>query len=131
MPAGTVLVIEDDVLIRLAVADHLRHCGYDVLEAQNGQEAIRLLDDGAPVDVVFTDVQMPGAIDGFGVVRWLREHRPKLPVLIASGHALALELASKLCDVRSAFAKPYDEARVAAAVAELLSDRPAVSSSAA
>jgi CheY-like chemotaxis protein len=131
MPAGTVLVIEDDVLIRLAVADHLRHCGYDLLEAQNGQKAIRLLDDDGPVDVVFPDVQMPGAIDGFGAVRWLREHRPKLPVVIASGHAMALELASKLCDVRSVFAKPYDEARVVAAVAELLSDRTAVSSSAA
>ena len=59
-----------------------------------------------------------------GRVRWVREHRPQLPVLIASGHALALELASKLCDVRSAFAKPYDDARVAATVAELLSDRP-------
>jgi CheY-like chemotaxis protein len=123
MQAGTVLVVEDDVLTRLAVADHLRQCGYAVLEAENGQEAVSLLNEGAPVDVVFTDMQMPGAVDGFGVVRWLREHRPHLPVLIASGHALALELASKLCDVRSAFAKPYDEARVAAAVADLLSDR--------
>lgn len=117
------LVVEDDFLIRFAVGDHLRHCGYDVLEAENGQEAISLLADGASVDVVFTDVQMPGAVDGFGVVRWLREHRPELPVLVASGHALALELASKLCDVRSAFAKPYDEARIAAAIGELLADK--------
>jgi len=120
---GSVLVVEDDVFTRFAVGDHLRDCGYDVLEAETGQQAIDLLVNGAAVDVVFTDVQMPGKVDGFGVVRWLREHRPELPVLVASGHALALELASKLCDVRSAFAKPYHEAHVAAAVAELLDSR--------
>lgn len=119
------LVIEDDALTRFAVGDHLRQCGYEVLEAETGREAIDLLADGVAVDVVFTDVQMPGDIDGFGVVRWLREHRPELPVLVASGHALALELASKLCDVRSAFAKPYHEAHIATAVAELLNVRSA------
>ncbi|HWW28167.1 MAG TPA: response regulator [Caulobacter sp.] len=123
MEAPTVLVVEDDVLIRLGIADHLRHCGYQVIEAENGQEAVSLLAGGAPADLVFTDMQMPGAVDGFGVVRWLREHRPELPVLIASGHALALELADQLCDVRSAFAKPYSEVQVAAAIADLVAHR--------
>ncbi|MGR4862188.1 response regulator [Caulobacter sp. LARHSG274] len=125
MQGGLILVVEDDVFTRFAVGDHLRDCGYEVLEAETGQEAIDLLASGAAVDVVFTDMQMPGDIDGFGVVRWLREHRPELPVLVASGHALALELASKLCDVRSTFAKPYDETHVATAVAELLDGRTA------
>lgn len=125
MKGGGVLVVEDDVLTRFAVSDHLRRCGYEVLEAETGREAVDLLADGADVDIVFTDMQMPGEIDGFGVVRWLREHRPELPVLVASGHALALELASKLCDVQSAFAKPYQEAQIAAAVAELLDGKAA------
>ncbi|WP_446484220.1 response regulator [Caulobacter sp. LARHSG274] len=119
------LVVEDDVFTRFAVGDHLRDCGYEVLEAETGQEAIDLLTNGAAVDVVFTDMRMPGKVDGFGVVRWLREHRPELPVLVASGHILALELAAQLCDVRSTFAKPYDEMHVAMAVAEVLDGRTA------
>lgn len=56
---------------------------------------------------------------------WLREHQPEVPVPVAPGQALALELASKLCDVRSTFAKPYDETHVATAVAEVLDGRTA------
>lgn len=76
------------------------------------------------MDIVFTDMEMPGPVDGFGLVQWLREYRPGLPVLVASGHALTLKLAPQLCDIRSVFATPYDQTRVAAAVAELLADGP-------
>lgn len=120
LQGGIVLIVEDDALIRLGVGEHLRHCGYEVLEAATGQEAIELLAKTPSVDVVFTDMEMPGPVDGFGLVRWLREHRPGLPVLVASGHALAIELASQLCDIRLALAKPYDQTRVSTAVAELL-----------
>jgi CheY-like chemotaxis protein len=117
---GVVVVVEDDVLTRAAVTDHLRRCGFKVLEAENGEEAIGLLAGDTPVDLVFTDLQMPGSIDGFGVVRWLREHRPGMPVLVATGHVLALELAEMLCDARQTFAKPYEPAMVAATITDLL-----------
>jgi DNA-binding LytR/AlgR family response regulator len=51
------------------------YCGYKVIEASNADEAMPvLLHQGAPVDVVFSDIDMPGAVDGFGLAKWIREH---------------------------------------------------------
>jgi CheY-like chemotaxis protein len=73
--APVVLVVEDEVLVRLAAAQHLRDTGYEVMEARNADEALRLLAN-ADVDVVFSDITMPGIRDGLQLVDWLREHRP-------------------------------------------------------
>jgi CheY-like chemotaxis protein len=59
-----VLVVEDEILVRLTIADHLRGAGYEVVEAANATEAIAVFASGELVDVVFTDVQMPGAWTG-------------------------------------------------------------------
>ena len=61
--APTVLVVEDEVLIRMAIADYLRDCGYRVVEAGNSHEAVRVLKTDVYIDVVFTDVHMPGSVD--------------------------------------------------------------------
>jgi two-component system, response regulator PdtaR len=63
--AATVLVVEDDFLVRLCAADALSEAGFNVLQADSGPDALRILEDG-PVDVVFTDINMPGAFDGAG-----------------------------------------------------------------
>jgi CheY-like chemotaxis protein len=89
---GTVLVVEDEVLIRLDVSDYLRAQGYNVLEASNAGDAIKIVDSGALVCVVFTDVQMPGTMDGLGLVRYLKERYPHIPALITSGHLPKEEL---------------------------------------
>ncbi len=68
--AATLLLVEDEVLIRLTVADYLRDCGYHVIEASNAQEALSVLTSDIDIDIVFSDVQMPGTIDGFGLARW-------------------------------------------------------------
>jgi CheY-like chemotaxis protein len=74
----TVLVVEDDVLIRMPIAQYLRDCGYKVIEAANGDEAMAVLSHKETVvDVVFTDIEMPGALDGFGLAKWTR-HRTAL-----------------------------------------------------
>jgi CheY-like chemotaxis protein len=62
--ASTVLVVEDEVLIRMATADYLRVCGYRVVEAGSGDEAVAVLKTDIRVDVVFTDVSMPGTLNG-------------------------------------------------------------------
>lgn len=67
-----VLLVEDEVLIRMVVADYLRECGYRVLEAGNADDAFKILTTNEPIDVVCTDVQMPGTLDGFGLSRWIR-----------------------------------------------------------
>lgn len=81
-----VLVVEDEFLIRLLVADHLREAGFTVVEAFNGDEAIAILNAGALIDLVFTDVRMPGAADGMALLGFVKRTRPDLPVLMTSGH---------------------------------------------
>jgi CheY-like chemotaxis protein len=74
--APTVLVVEDEVLIRMATAEYLRGCGYRVVEVGSGDEAVAVLETDIRVDVVFTDVTMPGALNGFGLAQWVRRERP-------------------------------------------------------
>jgi two-component system, response regulator PdtaR len=82
--AATVLVVEDDFLVRLCAADALSEAGFNVLEADSGPDALRILEGGA-VDVVFTDINMPGAFDGAGLARRIRHRWPATAVVITSG----------------------------------------------
>src|SRR5262249_59557828 len=82
--APVILVVEDEVLLRLAAAQHLRQAGYEVLEACNADEALRLLAK-ADVDVVFSDITTPGRMDGLQLADWLREHRPEVVTVLTSG----------------------------------------------
>jgi len=67
----TVLVIDDEVLIRISIAQYLRDCGYRVLEAANADEAVTILQKpDIQVDVVLCDVEMPGSMNGFGFMKW-------------------------------------------------------------
>jgi two-component system, response regulator PdtaR len=82
--AATVLVVEDDFLVRLCAADALSEAGFNVLEADSGPAALRILED-EPVDIVFTDINMPGAFDGAGLARRVRNRWPATAVVITSG----------------------------------------------
>ena len=82
---ATVLVVEDEVLVRLAVADTLRDAGYSVLEAANADEAMTLLASFSEIALVLTDIQMPGSMDGVGLARFIRSTRPELIVILTSG----------------------------------------------
>jgi CheY-like chemotaxis protein len=85
----TVLVVEDEVLVRLAIAEYLRDCGYRVIEASSADEAILVLQQPElTIDVVFTDIEMPGPMDGFGLAQWTRTNRPRAR---ASGDQRAFE----------------------------------------
>ena len=85
-PGHTVLVVEDEVLVRLAVARYLRGRGFQVLEAANGAEAVAILSADIAVDVVCSHVQMPGDLNGFALARWVRCNRPSVQTLLTSGH---------------------------------------------
>jgi CheY-like chemotaxis protein len=82
---GSILVVEDEILVRMGVVEDLLEAGYAVLEASTADEAIALLDGGAEVDLVFSDIQMPGAHDGVALLRVVRERFPALPVILTSG----------------------------------------------
>src|SRR5262245_45697420 len=111
-PPPTVLVVEDDVLVRIMVAAYLRECGFDVVEAGNADEAIRVLEADLRVDVVFSDVNMPGSMDGFGLAQWLRRERPGLEIILTSGAARTAKEAGELCEHGPIMAKPYDHAEL-------------------
>jgi CheY-like chemotaxis protein len=116
-----VLVVEDEVLIRWVIADHLRDCGYRVIEAGSGDEAIDILRRTAlTIDVVFSDVGMPGAIDGFALFRWVRQQRPTIKMVLASGMAKAADAAEALCEEAHLVAKPYSPAELEQRIQRLL-----------
>lgn len=81
-----ILVVEDELLIRLVVCDLLRDSGYDVIEAANGDEALDLLNARVAVDLILTDVRMPGSTDGLALLQFVRNKLGDLPVIVTSGH---------------------------------------------
>ena len=117
----TILVVEDEPLQRLVITDFLKECGFDILESANAAEAIEVLTkQTGQIDLVFSDVQMPGEIDGFGLAKWIRENRPGTPVVLASGCTGKAELARDLCAGEHFFPKPFDMDEVAAKIRETL-----------
>jgi CheY-like chemotaxis protein len=83
----TILVVEDRAAVRDVTIRRLTQLGYGVAEAENARAAIDLLEQGAPVDLVFSDVVMPGEMTGFDLREWVRANRPDLPVVLTSGFA--------------------------------------------
>lgn len=105
----TILIVEDEVLVRIALSDYLQECGFKVLEAGNADDAIEILEkSGFTIDVVFSDVQMPGSMDGFCLAQWIRANRPGLPVLLTSGDEKKTVTAKMLCEKEPFLEKPYD-----------------------
>ena len=114
--AGTVLVVEDECLIRMLVADELRAMGLTVIEAATADEAFPILLSDAPVDVLFTDVRMPGSMDGVELARRARTARPAIKVIIASGHGPNVPKGA----VDAYFAKPFVPFQVLLTISQLL-----------
>jgi signal transduction histidine kinase len=81
-----VLMVEDDVLVATVVEPALQAEGHSVTLCATADEALVLLEAGASFDVVFTDVVMPGSMDGLGLAAWCARHRPTLPVVLATGY---------------------------------------------
>jgi len=82
----TVMVVEDDDIIRLTTADFLESCGYIVLQAASVTAAKRWFDSHA-IDLVFTDIEMPGGLNGIDLAEWVQTNYPNIPVIVTSGVA--------------------------------------------
>lgn len=115
-----ILVVEDDVITRLSVAAYLRECRYQVIEAKTADEAKSVLMTGTPIDIVFSDIQMPGNLDGFGLAQWLHRMHPEIKVLLTSGlrHAMAAE-----DDAPALLPKPYNNNELAGCLKVLIEKR--------
>ncbi len=116
-PARSVLVVEDDILVRLMIAEELRNAGFAVAEATTADEALAILQSSTRIDLVMTDVMMPGSMDGVGLAAMLRSKWPRVKIVVASAEAPVWP-APGLAD--SFIGKPYDPARVVRRVKELL-----------
>jgi DNA-binding NtrC family response regulator len=121
----TILIVDDDVLVRMPIAQYLRDCGYKVIEAANADEAMTvLMHKETVVDIVFSDIEMPGTVDGFGLAKWIREHRPGLDVLLAGTVPRAVDQAKELCE-QGSVPKPYEAQIVHNHIKRLLAARKA------
>jgi len=103
-----VLVVEDEVLLRMGVCDHLRDQGFVVVEAASADEAQSIILAGVDFNIVFSDVNMPGELDGVGLALWLQEEGVGAPIILTSGLAHVLDDARARCPHVSDFVvKPY------------------------
>lgn len=119
---AAVLVVEDEALIRLAALDLVESAGYEALEATNADEAIRILEARADIRVVFTDVDMPGTMDGVKLAHFVRDRWPPIRILVASGMKIVAE--SQLPTGSRFFSKPYENDSILSALAELVETSP-------
>ena len=124
LPADTVLVVEDEVLVRVVISEYLRRCGYKVIEAVSADEAILVLQKAdLRVDVVFSDIEMSGSMDGFGLSRWVHDNRPELQIILTGTVARAADAAADLCEEGPTLAKPYEPQLVVDHIKRLLAAR--------
>lgn len=108
MASRRVLLVEDEFLVRFAVAEALRGAGFEVIEAQDSDEAVALIDGLDGFDLLLTDVQMPGSTDGIAVASHARQRHPDVPVIVVSAWPVNAQRLGGPAS-RSVFvAKPYD-----------------------
>ena len=114
---ATVLVVEDEALVRGMIAEELRDAGFDVLEAGDGEVASGFLTTSAAVDVLFTDIRLPGQLDGWAIARLARQLRSNLPVIYATGYTV-----DRSAEVPGAIFlnKPYQPSQIVETIDRLL-----------
>jgi CheY-like chemotaxis protein len=115
-----VLVVEDNDAVREATVSRLQLLGYEVLEARTGAEAIKLLELGTPVALVFADIVMPGGMTGYDVAKWVRSRRPDLKILLKSGYASPPVAVNEGVQGIKVLGKPYTREQLSHAVRETL-----------
>jgi signal transduction histidine kinase/CheY-like chemotaxis protein len=125
-PAGgreRVLMVEDAAIVRGAVKRMLVSLGYDVIDVATGREAIEILEGDAPIDVLFTDMVLPGGIDGGQVAEAARRVRPLIPIVFTSGYTQVRIAELGIGEADTIFlSKPYTKAELAARLRQALGD---------
>jgi CheY-like chemotaxis protein len=122
--SATVLVVEDDILVRMPIAAYLRRCGYRVIEAASSNEALTVLSQSdLKINVVLTDAELESGTGGFAVAKWVRENRPYTNIILAGSPRRAAQQAGELCAKGPQLKKPYDHALVETEIRKLLAAR--------
>jgi len=116
--AIAVLVVEDEFLLRLDIADALEAAGFIVFQAENAHQAIQLLIANDRIRVLFTDVDMPGDLDGLRLAALVRDRWPPIRIILTSGHQWLHE--DRLPPGGRFLPKPYHPDRVISSIRELV-----------
>lgn len=115
-----VLVVEDEPLLRMMAVDLVEDAGFEAVEASNADEAVLILEQRGDIRIVFTDIDMPGSMDGLKLAAAIRDRWPPIEIIITSGHIRANEV---VLPPRSVFfSKPYDHQKVTAKIREFARD---------
>jgi CheY-like chemotaxis protein len=113
-----VLIVEDEFLIRMNAVDMIQHAGFEVMEAGNADEAISILEARPDIHIVFTDIQMPGSMDGLKLAHFVRHRWPPIQIVAVSGHHAFQD--DDLPAGSLFLQKPYSSGQVAAALRQLV-----------
>jgi len=113
-PKSVVLVVEDEPILRQMAVSVVEDAGLEAIEAANADEAIRILEGRNDIRIVFTDVDMPGSMDGIKLAACVRDRWPPVEIILTSGHFSAENVA--LPERGVFFAKPYDPQAVGEAM---------------
>lgn len=119
----TVLIVDDEFLIAINAAAVFQKAGFDTVEASNADEAIAILQE-RDVDLIFTDIRMPGSMDGLRLARYVHDRWPPIKIMVTSGHHLVQK--GDLPDGGVFLPKPYTDAAIITAIGQLTGDRVAV-----
>jgi DNA-binding NtrC family response regulator len=115
---AAVLIVEDEPLLRIHAADIVEEAGFIAIEAGNADEAVRILEARDDIVLLFTDVQMPGSMDGLKLAHAVRNRWPPIKIVIVSGH---LQLAqNELPDDSRFFGKPFETKKMIAELRALI-----------
>jgi DNA-binding response OmpR family regulator len=117
-----IMVLESEVIVRTAIAEFLRECGYKVIEGITAIDLWAIVDAKVKLDIVFSEVNLPGETDGFTVARRIRQTYPEIDVILTSSVEGAAEKIQDLCD-EGPLKKPYRAEDVAARIHLLLERR--------
>ncbi len=113
-----VLIVEDEFLLRMDAVDVIRAAGFEAIEAANADQAIEILESRRDITVVFTDIQMPGSMDGLKLARAIRGRWPPIKIVATSGHVAVNE--SDLPDGGRFLSKPYSPHQITGVLRELI-----------
>jgi CheY-like chemotaxis protein len=113
-----VLIVEDEFLLRMDAADAIAAAGFEVVEAANADEAIEILERRTDITVVFTDIQMPGSMDGLKLAQAVRGRWPPIKIVATSGRINLDE--AELPEGGRFLPKPYSPSQVTGVLRELI-----------
>jgi CheY-like chemotaxis protein len=113
-----VLIVEDETLVRLNAIEMIEADGFEVIEANNADDAILILEQRNDIRLIFTDIDMPGSMDGLKLTHFVKGRWPPIKIIATSGHAKITE--SDLPEGSRFLAKPYAAATITRAIHQLI-----------